>query len=65
MPSESKSKPNLVAITTCPRTGASASPNEFYVRVRPVGPTVSKKVTLRSTAERLRAIIACLSAAEP
>src|SRR5882762_7700159 len=29
-------KPNLVAITTCPRNGASASPNECFVLERTI-----------------------------
>src|SRR5215218_3871561 len=61
-PSESNAKPNFVTITTCSRTGASASPTSSSFANGPYASAVSKNVTPRSTAT---AIISCLSAAGP
>src|SRR6266536_4322661 len=64
-PSESNAKPNLVAITTSSRTGASASPTSSSFANGPYASAVSKNVTPRSTAVRISTIISCLSAAGP
>src|SRR2546426_1922603 len=43
--------PNLVAITTCPRKGASASPTSSSLVNGPYASAVSKKVMPRSRSE--------------
>src|SRR5512143_1184970 len=53
--------PNLVAITTCPLNGSSASPTSSSFVNGPYTSAVSKKVIPRSTAVRRKAIISCLS----
>ncbi|HET7759350.1 MAG TPA: hypothetical protein VFK62_05465 [Gaiellaceae bacterium] len=50
------SKPNFVAITTCSRTGSSASPTSSSLWNGPYTCAVSKNVTPRSTAARISAI---------
>ena len=57
----SKSNPNFVAITTWSRTGSSASPTSSSFVNGPYTCAVSKKVTPRSTAARVRSIISALS----
>ena len=57
----SKSKPNFVAITTSSRTGSSASPTSSSFANGPYTCAVSKKVTPRSTAARVRPIISSRS----
>ena len=59
--SSAKSNPNFVAMTTRSRTGSSASPTSSSLVNRPYTWAVSKKVTPRSTAARMRRIISCLS----
>ena len=56
----SRSKPNLVAITTCSRNGARASPTSSSFVNGPYTSAVSKNVTPRSTAARMSEIISCL-----
>src|ERR1700759_3370964 len=58
LPSGPKAKPNLVAITTSSRHGASASPTR--ISLSPYASAVSKNVTPRSTAPRSTAIISSL-----
>src|SRR6185369_6485906 len=57
--------PNFVAITTCPLSGASASPTSSSFVNGPYTSAVSKKVTPRSTAVRRSEIISCLSLGGP
>src|SRR6185369_15532495 len=57
--------PNFVAITTCPLSGASASPTSSSFVNGPYTSAVSKKVTPRSTAVRSSEIISCLSLGGP
>src|SRR5437667_137175 len=54
------SQPNLVAITTLPRKGASASPTSSSLVNGPYTSAVSKNVTPCSTAARIRATISCM-----
>ena len=56
LPSSSNAKPNLVAMTTWSRTGASASPTISSLPNGPYTSAVSKKVTPRSTAARMSAM---------
>src|SRR5438105_2247093 len=58
-------KPNLVAMTTRSRNGASASPTSSSLVKGPYTSAVSKKVTPRSTADRISEIISFLSAGGP
>src|SRR5215472_604654 len=58
-------QPNLVAITTCPRKVAKASPTSSSFVNGPYTSAVSKNATPRSTAARSREIISCLSFAGP
>jgi len=57
--------PPDAAAATCPRYGARASPTSSSFVNGPYTSAVSKKVTPRSTAVRICAIISCLSAAGP
>src|SRR5580765_4734922 len=59
------SKPNLVAMITLSRIGASASPTSSSLANGPYASAVSNRVTPRSCAARIRWIIACLSAGGP
>src|SRR5438128_11151725 len=59
------SHPNFVAITTVPRKGARASPTSSSFVNGPYTSAVSKNVTPRSTAVRMREIISDLSAGGP
>src|SRR5262245_15928686 len=61
----SRSNPNFVAIATCPRKGARASPTSSSFVNGPYTSAVSKNVTPRSTALRMRVTISCLSAGGP
>ncbi len=56
MPSGLMPKPNFVAMTTCSRKGASASPTSSSFVNGPYASAVSKSVTPRSTAARMIAI---------
>src|SRR2546425_9228046 len=58
-------KPNLVAMTTRSRNGASASPTSSSLVKGPYTSAVSNKVTPRSTADRISEIISFLSAGGP
>src|ERR1022692_2939111 len=60
-----RSNPNLVAITTCPRNGARASPTSSSFKNGPYTSAVSKNVMPRSTAARRREVISCLSLGGP
>ena len=62
---EAGAKPNLVAMTTRPRKGASASPTTSSLASGPYTSAVSKKVTPRSTAARMSAMAACFSVGGP
>src|SRR5206468_1166556 len=64
-PLGSGAKPNFVAITTCSRSGASASPTSSSFVYGPYTSAVSKNVTPRSTAARISEIPSCLSTAGP
>jgi hypothetical protein len=57
LPFSSYANPNLVAITTWSRSGASASPTSSSLTNGPYTSAVSKKVTPRSTAARISAIM--------
>src|SRR6202158_1533226 len=59
------SQPNFVAITTCSRNRARASPTSSSLVNGPYTSAVSKKVTPRSTAVRISEIISFLSAGGP
>ncbi len=59
------SKPNLVAMTTLSRTGASASPTSSSFVNGPYASAVSKKVTPPSYAARITLIASFFSAAGP
>lgn len=61
----SKEKPNLVAMTTCSRTGAKALPTSSSFLNGPYTWAVSKKVMPRSTAVRMRAMPSCWLTAGP
>src|ERR1022692_3652181 len=64
-PSGRSLNPNLVAITTCPRNGARASPTSSSFKNGPYTSAVSKNVMPRSTAARRREVISCLSLGGP
>src|SRR6476660_2534441 len=63
--SDSNLKPNFVAITTCSRTGARASPTSSSLVNGPYTSAVSKNVTPSSTADLITEIISCLSLGGP
>ena len=61
----SKEKPNLVAITTWSRTSAIALPSSSSFTNGPYTWAVSKKVTPRSTAARMRSMPSCSGTSLP
>ncbi len=65
VPSGLMPKPNFVAMTTRSRTGASASPTSASLVNGPYASAVSKNVTPHSTAARIKAIMALVSAGGP